>query len=84
MGLNIKNDETYRLVEELAKLTGETLTGAVTQAVRERLDRLHRERNGHLADRLLRIGKDCAARLKEPFRSADHGDLLYDERGLPR
>jgi hypothetical protein len=22
MGLNIKNDETYRLVEELAKLTG--------------------------------------------------------------
>jgi antitoxin VapB len=82
MGLNIKNDETYRLVEELAKLTGETLTGAVTQAVRERLDRLRRERR--LADRLLRIGKDCAAHLKEPFRSADHGDLLYDERGLPR
>lgn len=81
MGLNIKNDETYRLVEELAKFTGETLTAAVTQAVRERLDRLRRER---LADRLLRIGKDCAARLKEPFRSADHGDLLYDERGLPR
>jgi antitoxin VapB len=60
------------------------LTGAVTQAVRERLDRLHRERDGRLADRLLRIGKDCAARLKEPFRSADHGDLLYDKRGLPR
>jgi antitoxin VapB len=84
MGLNIKNDETYRLVEELAKLTGETLTGAVTQAVRERLDRLQRERGGGLADRLLQIGKDCAAHLKEPFRSADHGDLLYDERGLPR
>jgi antitoxin VapB len=84
MGLNIKNDETYRLVEELAKLTGETLTGAVTQAVRERLDRLQRERGGGLADRLLRIGKDCAAHLKEPFRSADHGDLLYDERGLSR
>jgi hypothetical protein len=29
-------------------------------------------------------GKDCAARLEEPFRSAGHGDLLYDERGLPR
>jgi antitoxin VapB len=84
MGLNIKNDETYRLVEQLAKLTGETLTGAVTQAVRERLERLHRERGTRLADRLLLIGKDCAARLKEPFRSADHGDLLYDERGLPR
>jgi antitoxin VapB len=84
MGLNIKNDETYRLVEELAKLTGETLTGAVTQAVRERLDRLNRQRGARLADRLLLIGKDCAARLKDPFRSADHGDLLYDERGLPR
>jgi len=84
MGLNIKNDETYRLVEELAQLTGETLTAAVTQAVRERLDRLQCERGGSLADRLLMIGKDCAARLKEPFRSADHGDLLYDERGLPR
>jgi len=84
MGLNIKNDETYKLVEELAKLTGETLTGAVTQAVRERLERLHRAHGARLGDRLLLIGKDCAARLKEPFRSADHGDLLYDERGLPR
>jgi len=84
MGLNIKNDETYRLVEQLAKLTGETLTGAVTRAVRERLDRLQRERDGRLADRLLRIGKDCAAGLREQFRSAAHGDLLYDERGLPR
>ena len=26
------------------------------------------------ADRLLAIGEDCAVRLKEPFRSADHGD----------
>lgn len=60
------------------------MTAAVTRAVRERLDRLRRERAVSLADRLLAIGKDCAARLKEPFRSVDHGDLLYDERGLPR
>jgi antitoxin VapB len=33
---------------------------------------------------LMAIGKDCAPRLKEPFRSVDHGDLLYDEHGLPR
>jgi hypothetical protein len=37
-----------------------------------------------LADRLLKLGKDCAAHLKEPFKSADHADLLYDEQGLPR
>jgi antitoxin VapB len=84
MGLNIKNDETYRLVHELAELTGESMTKAVREAVRERLERLRRERGGSLAERLLAIGRDCAPRLKEPFRSADHGELLYDEKGLPR
>jgi antitoxin VapB len=84
MSLNIKSEEAHRLAQELARLTGESMTAAVTRAVRERLDRLRRERAVSLADRLLAIGKDCAARLKEPFRSVDHGDLLYDERGLPR
>ena len=84
MGLNIKSEETHRLAQELARLTGESMTAAVTEAVRERLDQVRRERAVGLADRLLAIGKDCAARLKEPFRSADHGDLLYDEWGLPR
>lgn len=36
-----------------------------------------------LADRLISIGKDCAAHLEEPFRSKDHAELLYDENGLP-
>jgi antitoxin VapB len=84
MSLNIKNEETYRLVRELAALTGESMTEAVTAAVRERLERIRREAGQSLADRLLAIGKDCAAHLKEPFRSVDHGELLYDERGLPR
>ena len=84
MGLNIKNPETYRLVEELAKRTGESMTAAITVAVRERLDRIRSEQGAGLADRLLRIGKDCAKHLKEPYRSANHDELLYDERGLPR
>ena len=84
MALNIKNEETYRLVEELAKLTGENMTEAVTEAVRERLDRVRPHSEYGLAERLLQIGKECAARLKEPFRSVDHGDLLYDEKGLPK
>ncbi len=84
MGLNIKSDEAHRLAEELARLTGESMTAAVTEAVRERLERVRRERGQSLADRLVAIGKDCAPRLKEPFRSADHAELLYDERGLPR
>jgi antitoxin VapB len=84
MGLNIKNEETHRLARELAQRTGETITSAVTTAVRERLERVRREQGDSLADRLSAIGRDCAARLKEPFRSADHADLLYDEHGLPR
>ena len=84
MGLNIKNREAHQLAEELSKLTGESMTTAVTIALRERLDRVRQQQGLGLADRLLAIGKDCAVRLKEPFRSADHGEILYDERGLPR
>jgi antitoxin VapB len=84
MTLNLKNEKTNRLIHELASLTGESLTGAVTEAVQERLERIRNERGGDLASRLLAIGQDCALHLKEPFRSIDHGDLLYGEDGLPR
>jgi hypothetical protein len=30
------------------------------------------------------IGKRCAAYIKEPISSLDHGDFLYDEQGLPK
>ena len=39
MSLNIKNSETCMLARDLARLTGETMTGAVTVALRERLAR---------------------------------------------
>ncbi|HVV91391.1 MAG TPA: type II toxin-antitoxin system VapB family antitoxin [Solirubrobacterales bacterium] len=42
MALNIKDKETEALVAEIASLTGETKTGAVRQAARERLERLQR------------------------------------------
>ena len=84
MGMNIKNKEAHRLTQELAKLTGESLTTAVTESVRERLDRVRRARGADLAERLLAIGKDCAAHLKKPFRTIDHSKMLYDERGLPK
>ncbi len=84
MSLNIKNEDTDRLVHELAGLTGESLTTAITIAVRERLDRLQQSKKGALSDRLLRIGKDCASHLKGPSLTVEHGDLLYDERGLPK
>jgi len=84
MALNIKNEETQKLAHELSRLTGESMTAAITEAVRERLDRIRSERGVGLADRLVAIGKECAAHLQEPYRSVDHGELLYDEKGLPR
>jgi len=81
--MNIKNKEANQLARQLAKLTGESLTFAVTEAVRERLDRVRSEHGVDLAERLLLIGRDCAAHLKEPFCSIDHDDMLYDDRGLP-
>ncbi|HVC83537.1 MAG TPA: type II toxin-antitoxin system VapB family antitoxin [Chloroflexota bacterium] len=81
--MNIKSEEAHRLARELADLTGESQTAAITVALRERLERLQAERPADLAARLLAIGRDCAAHLPEPYRSIDHADLLYDEHGLP-
>ena len=85
MSLNIKNDETCRLAGELARLTGETKTGAITVALRERLEREKRERSVETRKRELREIAERSARLLGPGPSAaEHGDLLYDERGLPK
>ena len=72
MALNIKDDETDRLVRELASETGETITTAVTVAVRERLERLHgavpRDRR---RKELVRITTRSARRRVQDNRSAD-------------
>jgi len=84
MSLNIKNEKTHRLVRELARATGESMTAAVDKAVQERLQRVQRSKKGTLTERLLQIGRECAAHMKEPYRSIDHGEMLYDEKGLPK
>ena len=85
MSFNIKNEETCRLAAELARLTGETMTGAITIALRDRLEREKRLRNADaLARKLHAIGQRCASRMGPGPSAVDHGDLLYDERGLPK
>lgn len=85
MGLNIKNEETCRLVRELASLTGGTMTAAVTAAVRERLERERRLREDpNLVEDLRVIGERCAKILGPGPSSQEIGDFLYDERGLPK
>ena len=84
MSMSIKNKEAYHLTRHLSTLPGESRTTAVTEAVRERLGRIRRERGVDLAERLLLIGRDCAAHLRRPIRTINHADMLYDDRGLPK
>ncbi len=85
MSLNIKNDETCRLARELAQLTGESMTGAITVALRERLERETRQRDAAALKRDIRaIAERCARNLKPGPSAVEHGDYLYDKRGLPK
>ena len=84
MALNIRNSETERLAEAVARLTGETKTEAVTQALRSRLSRLRRERSGRrLSDELDEIAIHCARLAMLDPRTPEE-ILGYDEHGLPR
>jgi antitoxin VapB len=84
MALSFKDPETDKLARELARRTGESLTTAVTVALRERLSRLRgRGRRRALRDDLRDIGRRCAALPTRDDRSADE-ILGYDDRGLPR
>ena len=85
MSLNIKNEETCRLAGELASLTGETKTGAITIALRERLERERRERSIEARVRELHaIGQRTARMVRDGPSAVEHGDFLYDEHGLPK
>ena len=84
MALNIRNAETERLAERVVSLTGETKTAAVTQALRERLERLERAPvRRRLADELDAIAHHAASLPLLDPRSADE-ILGYDTNGLPR
>ena len=83
MALNIRNRTTEELAETLAGLTGETKTQAVTKALRDRLERIRRQRSGRsLAEELDDIALHCASLPVLDDRRTDE-ILGYDENGLP-
>ncbi|MGA2429141.1 MAG: type II toxin-antitoxin system VapB family antitoxin [Candidatus Acidiferrum sp.] len=83
MSLNIKDPEAHKLAQLLAKETGETMTAAVTEALRERLDRVRQQRKRRaILDSLMEIGRRGASLFPGPH--VDHAELLYDENGLPK
>ncbi len=83
MALSIKSEEADRIARELASVTGETLTHAVTVALRERLARERAAGVEATVRRLVRLADEVRALPVLDARSADEV-LDYDERGLPR
>ncbi|HEX6041759.1 type II toxin-antitoxin system VapB family antitoxin [Longimicrobium sp.] len=83
MALNIKNPEAGQLAQELAQLTGESLTDVVTNALRDRLllVRRQQERSALMSD-ILQIQAFVAA-LPDLDNRAPDEILGYDDFGLP-
>jgi antitoxin VapB len=85
MSMNIKSHEAHDLARELAKLTGETVTQAVTVALRERLERLRDEEGAEeRIRRMTELSHTMATLMTPEFRELDIDEYLYDERGLPK
>ena len=84
MALSIKDPEADRLARAVAQRTGETLTQAVINALRERLAREERKDQAieDLVEDIMEIGRHCAALPLLDPRSADE-IIGYDQNGLP-
>jgi antitoxin VapB len=83
MALSIKHDEADRLARELSATTGESLTEAVLNALRERVYREKSKRHTLRARDELRAVRERCRRLPVlDNRTADE-ILGYDDSGLP-
>jgi len=80
--LSVKDPEAHRLAQAIAKATGETITRVVTEALRERYERLQGRSGKASVEELLAIAERSAAQVKHPY--LDHAEFLYDEHGLPK
>jgi len=84
MPLNIKNSKAHVYAKELAALTGKTITDAVTQALREALERARYIKDGsseRLTNKLDDIAVHCASLTVLDSRAPD--DILgYNEIGV--
>jgi antitoxin VapB len=81
--LNLKNPRAYSLASELADLTGESLTGAVIEALEQRLETERKKRGRSSAERILAFAKRFSAGVGPGVRSEGHAEL-YGADGMPR
>ena len=82
MSLNVKDPEAHRLASAIARATGQSMTRAVTEALRQRLAQIELAKTKASVSELLAIADRAAAHIKLPY--ADHAELLYDDNGLPK
>jgi len=81
MGMNIKNDEAHRLAAQVASIYEETLTEAVTVALRERLARAQADDR---LERLRTLAHEISTRMPKGMTRESVDSMLYNESGLPR
>ena len=84
--LNIRSDEAYAIVSDIAKRTGRSRTDVVLAALlsygeRRAVVELSPEQRAFV-DELMTLARRSAA-AAPPGMTSDHSDL-YDEDGLPR
>lgn len=86
MSLNIKNEETVRLVRELAGELHVSMTAAVEDAVRARLAevRATSPEPAFDVDEFLAFARELGNRIGHDYLSQNFDELLYDEMGLPK
>ena len=83
MSLNIKDPEAHRLAQELAELTGKSMTAVVTEALREKRARERKKQSKRMTVKeMMEIGERIRSQIKGPI--IDHAELLYDDKGLPK
>ena len=81
MGMNIKNEEAHRLATQVASIYDESLTEAVTVALRERLARATADDR---LERLRILAHDISIRMPKGLDRESLNSMLYNELGLPR
>lgn len=83
MALSIKHPEADLLVRELVAVTGETITDAVLESLRERLARKRVTiKVPHWRDEVTAI-QDRLAKLPNLTKQTNEEIIGYDENGLP-
>jgi hypothetical protein len=86
MSLNIKNEETVRLVRELAEELHLSMTAAIADAVRSRLAQIRAgsPEGDFDEEAVLALAREMRERMGEAYLGQDFDALLYDEMGLPK